>query len=122
MVNNATFSGCLIEARVDGRFHMTGHDHHDDQNSGGASDRPSFRDYRELTDIPKLFHQEAQQFFKIYKQVEGLEVQPKGWADRVEAIDQVKSLVQCYSRSQATRELQPRSSRSVARYVNTEDM
>ena len=96
MVNEPTFSGCLIEARVVGLFRMTDHGHNDYKVLAVPHTDPLFGEYRELSDVPKPFLQEVEQFFRTYKQLEGVEVHPKGWAGREEAIDEVKSSVQRY--------------------------
>lgn len=98
MVNEPTFSGCLIETRVVGLFRMTDHGANDYKVLGVPNSDPLFADCKELEDVPHHYLREVEHFFSTYKQLEGAEVIPLGWACREEAIKVVRAAVTLYQR------------------------
>ena len=96
MVNEPTFSGCLIEARVVGLFRMQDHGANDFKILSVPHTDPLFSGYRELDDVPAPFLQEVEHFFGTYKQLEGVPVETHGWAGRDEALAEVRSSVVRY--------------------------
>ncbi len=98
MVNEPTFSGCLIEARVMGLFRMRDRGANDFKVLGVPHSDPLFRDYRGLADIPKAFLLEVEHFFQTYKQLEGAEVESLGWAGGEDAIQEVRASVERYAK------------------------
>jgi inorganic pyrophosphatase len=97
MVNEPTFSGCLIEARVIGLFKMKDNGQDDFKVLGVPYTDPLFAEYHELPDVPSHFLREVEHFFATYKQLEGVEIQVHGWASANEAIEEVRSSVTRYS-------------------------
>lgn len=93
MVNEATFSGCLIQARVVGIFRMTDRGANDFKVLGVPNTDPLFDEYRELENVPRAFLREVEHFFSTYKQLEGVQVKPLGWASRVDAVAEVTAAV-----------------------------
>src|SRR5262245_12400924 len=71
MVNEPTFSGCLIEARVVGIFKMKDKGADDFKVLGVPNDDPLFGHVRRLEDVPPHFLREVEFFFTTYKQLEG---------------------------------------------------
>lgn len=90
MVNEPTFTGCLIEARVVGLFRMDDRGAHDYKILGVPDRDPLFADYEELSDVPPHFLREVEHFFSTYKQLEGVQVEPQGWRDREAALEEVR--------------------------------
>ncbi len=90
MVNEPTFSGCLIEARVIGLFRMTDRGQHDYKILGVPDTDPLFADYQNLPDVAPHFLREVEHFFATYKQLEGVVIETQGWADRAEALEEVR--------------------------------
>src|SRR5438270_2683637 len=80
MVNEPTFSGCLIEARVLGLFRMTDRGKNDFKVFGVPHTDPLFAELQALTDVPHHFLREVEHFFATYKQLEGAPVETHGWA------------------------------------------
>jgi inorganic pyrophosphatase len=101
MVNEPTFTGCLIEARVVGLFRMTDHGANDYKILGVPNTDPLFAEVKDLENVPKHFLPEVSHFFATYKQLEGTPVVPLGWASAAEAIATVKSAVDAYSASKS---------------------
>lgn len=96
MVNEPTFSGCLIETRVVGLFKMTDRGANDYKVLGVPHSDPLFSDVNSLDDVPQHYLREVEHFFATYKQLEGVEVNPLGWAKTDEAVAAVKDAVERY--------------------------
>ncbi len=79
MVNEPTFSGCVIEARPIGLFKMLDRDEHDDKVLAVPARDPLFQDYKDINDIPKHYLREVAHFFEVYKDLEGHRTKPIGW-------------------------------------------
>jgi len=90
MVNEPTFSGCLIEARVVGIFRMLDRGQNDFKVLGVPSTDPLFAQILKLDDVPKHFLREVEHFFATYKQLEGATVEPLGWASAEEGTAEVR--------------------------------
>ena len=91
MVNEPTFSGCLIEARVVGLFRMVDRGSNDYKVLAVPNTDPLFDEFRDLSDVPSHYLREVSHFFATYKQLEGVTVQVGGWAPAAEAIAEVKA-------------------------------
>ena len=91
MVNEPTFSGCLIEARLVGMFRMTDRGMSDFKLLGVPFRDPLFEGYRELRDVPSHFLREVEHFFATYKQLEGLPVKTEGWVGVEEALAEFRA-------------------------------
>lgn len=85
MVNEPTFAGCVIEARPVAIFHMIDRGDPDDKILAVPATDPIFSDYRDIGDVPKHFLNEIAHFFQTYKQLQGIQVTPKGWEDATQA-------------------------------------
>ena len=99
MVNEPTFSGCLIEARVVGIFRMKDRGQNDFKILGVPNKDPLFEDIRKLSDVPKHFLREVEFFFTTYKQLEGVTIEPMGWASNEEGTAEVRGSVERFRSS-----------------------
>lgn len=99
MVNEPTFVGCLIEARVLGMFKMKDKGANDFKVLGVPHSDPLFAEFHNLDDVPKHFLLEVEHFFQTYKQLEGISVQSEGWAGAEEATEEVRASVTRYTES-----------------------
>jgi inorganic pyrophosphatase len=93
MVSEATFSGCLIETRVVGMFRMQDRGVNDFKVLGVPDRDPLFEEVRALSDVPPHFLREVEHFFLTYKQLEGIAVEARGWAESSEAMAEVQASV-----------------------------
>jgi inorganic pyrophosphatase len=100
MVNEPTFSGCLIEARVIGLFRMKDRGVNDFKILGVPHTDPLFSEYLNLRDIPSHFLREVEHFFGTYKQLEGVTIETMGWATAQEATAEVQASVARYAEKQ----------------------
>jgi inorganic pyrophosphatase len=101
MVNEPTFSGCLIATRVIGLFRMKDHNVNDFKVLGVPHTDPLFAEFQNLGDVPSHFLREVEHFFATYKQLEGTHVEPMGWATAQDAILEVRASVERYRAQKA---------------------
>jgi inorganic pyrophosphatase len=99
MVNEPTFSGCLIEARVVGIFKMRDKGINDFKVLGVPNKDPLFNSIRVLTDVPPHFLREVEHFFSTYKQLEGVQTEPLGWAPQEEGAAEVRSCIERFRKT-----------------------
>ncbi len=97
MVNEPTFSGCLIEARIVGGFKMLDRGSGDYKVLAVPNSDPLFAEFQELEDVPKHFLREVEHFFVSYKQLEGVTIEPQGWDHRVEAMETVRLAIRHFT-------------------------
>ncbi|MBV9080753.1 MAG: inorganic diphosphatase [Elusimicrobia bacterium] len=102
MVNDPTFSGCLIETRVIGLFKMRDNGDDDFKVFGVPNSDPLFAEVHELDDVPKHFLKEVEHFFATYKQLEGVDIEVQGWGTVKEAIDEVNISVERYAKTKTS--------------------
>lgn len=93
MVNEPTFTGCLIEARVIGLFKMKDKGFNDYKIFGVPNSDPLFAEYRDLSSVPPHFLREVEHFFGTYKQLEGHHTEIQGWATAEAGIAEVQASV-----------------------------
>jgi len=96
MVNEPTFSGCLIETRVVGLFRMVDRGANDYKVLGVPNTDPLFAEYQDLEDVANHFLREVEHFFATYKQLEGAVVEPQGWESAAKATEEVRASVARY--------------------------
>jgi inorganic pyrophosphatase len=52
---------------------------------------PLFAAMKTLDDVPSHFLREVEHFFATYKQLEGVQTEPLGWASREEGVNEVRA-------------------------------
>jgi inorganic pyrophosphatase len=82
-----TFPGCLIPVKALGMFEMRDEKGGDDKIICVPLHDPYWNHHEQLEDLPELLRQEIEQFFSIYKDLEGKQVSIGGWGSR-EAAEQ----------------------------------
>jgi inorganic pyrophosphatase len=97
MVNEPTFTGCLIETRVIGLFRMKDHGMHDYKVFGVPNSDPLFAEFRGLDNVPRHFLREVEHFFATYKHLEGVMTEVEGWAPAKDAMAEVEASVDRYA-------------------------
>ena len=93
MVNEPTFSGCLIEARIVGIFKMRDKGQNDYKLLAVPNKDPLFCDIKKLEDVPHHFLREVEHFFSTYKHLEGVTIEPLGWASVEDGIIEVRASI-----------------------------
>jgi inorganic pyrophosphatase len=101
MVNEPTFSGCLIQARVVGLFRMKDRGLNDFKVLGVPHTDPLFAEYKNLEDVAGHYLREVEHFFATYKQLEGIHIETQGWDVAATAAAEVRAAVVRYGRSLA---------------------
>ncbi len=93
MVNEPTFTGCLIRARVIGMFGMKDAGSRDYKLLAVPDSDPLYAEYVELGDAPPHFLREVENFFANYKQLEGVTVEPEGWSGVADAMGELEASI-----------------------------
>jgi len=96
ITNAPTFSGCVIEARPLGIFHLVDRGQLDDKILAVPHTDPLFKEYHSLKDVPPHFLDEMTHFFNVYKDLERGKVEGKGWDDTEYAHAAIKHAVKQY--------------------------
>lgn len=94
MVNEPTFSGCLIEARPIGIFKMTDRGDNDFKILAVPNTDPLCAEIHDLWRVPPHFLREVEHFFGTYKQLEAAVVQSQGWEPVEKAKEEVSKACQ----------------------------
>ncbi len=98
MVNEPTFSGCLIECRPLGLFRMTDKGDNDFKVLAVPSTDPIFAEYNDLWRVPPHYLREVEHFFATYKQLEGGQVKTLGWDKADAAYEEIKLSIERYQK------------------------
>jgi inorganic pyrophosphatase len=85
-----TFPGCLIMVNPVGLFKMRDEKGIDDKIICVPLYDPYWNQYEQLEELPLLLRQEIEQFFSIYKDLEGKAVSIEGWRSRDEAVREIE--------------------------------
>lgn len=85
LVSEPTFPGCLIETRVVGMLEMTDDKGHDQKLLTIPMGDPTWNHVDDLSGVPPHLLREIAHFFKVYKDLEGKEVDVREWVDVVAA-------------------------------------
>ncbi len=96
MTNEPTFSGCVIEARPLGVFHLIDRGVVDDKILAVPHTDPLFNHYHKLDDVPAHFLEEVTHFFNVYKDLERAETEGKGWDGLERAYTEIERAVVNY--------------------------
>jgi inorganic pyrophosphatase len=86
LVEDPTFPGCRIRTRVVAIFRMIDEKGPDDKLICVPQGDPTWEAVRELDDINAAFRAEIEQFFRVYKDLEGGHTRTAGFGERSEAL------------------------------------
>ena len=90
MVNEPTFSGCLIETRVIGMLRMRDKGDADDKLLAVPGSDPLFAGYTDLASVPPHYLREVEHFFSTYKTLEGGGIETLGWCGAADAMAELQ--------------------------------
>jgi inorganic pyrophosphatase len=102
LVGDPTFPGCRIRVRIVGVFRMVDEKGQDDKLLCVPLRDPLWSDLREPEDIPPAFRAEIEQFFKVYKELEGVATRTAGFGDRAEALQVLEEAREASRKSNAS--------------------
>ena len=97
LVNEATFPGCLIDARPIGLFVMYDEKGRDDKVLCVPVSDPLWNHIFSLDQVPPHLLDEIEHFFRIYKDLEQKTVKVEGWQNRQAAIKIIEQAQQRYN-------------------------
>jgi inorganic pyrophosphatase len=100
-LHEPTFPGCLIPVKPVGMFKMRDEKGIDNKIVCVPLNDPYWNENDELEDLPLLLRQEIQQFFSIYKDLEGKQVEIDGWCSRDEAAREITNAQERYREGRA---------------------
>ena len=123
MVNEPTFSGCLIEARPIGLFKMTDRGDNDFKILAVPHTDPIFKDHDDLWRVAPHFLREVEHFFATYKALEGENlVITQGWeaAERARA-EIIASIKRYHDHNAAQKALEETKSAESAAQAATDE-
>ena len=105
MVNEPTFSGCLIECRALGLFKMTDRGDNDFKILAVPNTDPTFAEMQDLSRVPRHYLREVEHFFATYKALEGTNlVQTQGWDDVEAAHEEITKGIERFEQAQKRRD------------------
>jgi inorganic pyrophosphatase len=105
LLEEPTFPGCLIEARVIGMFKMRDEKGPDDKVLCVPAHDPRVEHLRDIHHVSEFERLEIQHFFEVYKELEpGKTVEGANWADRAAAEAQVEASRKRYAEYLAARQ------------------
>jgi inorganic pyrophosphatase len=87
LVGDPTFPGCRIRGRTVAVFRMVDQEGPDDKLVCVPRRDPMWSEVRDVGDIPAAYRAEIEQFFRVYKDLEGLRTRTAGFGDRREALE-----------------------------------
>ena len=86
MVDQSTFPGCLVEARIIGVITIQSSNDRPEQKLLGVPVRePRFAEYADVSDVPGHLLREIEHFFDVFKDLEGSDIGVLGWEGAQEA-------------------------------------
>lgn len=98
LVEDATFPGCVIEARPIALMRMDDDGEQDDKVIAVPVEDPRFDHMSDLEDVPEHMRAEIDEFFETYKNLEpGKEVETLGWEDRDAALAAIEHARELYT-------------------------
>jgi inorganic pyrophosphatase len=95
------FDRLLVPVKPLGAFKMSDEKGSDDKIICVPLNDPYWNCNEQLEDLPELLRDEIEQFFSIYKDLEGKEVNVEGWRSREEAAEVIEAARERLRQSQA---------------------
>lgn len=99
MMQNPTFPGCMIEARIIGMFLMSDDKGRDEKLIGVPIHDPRYDQVFSLGDLSSHTELEFEHFFREYKRLEKKEVTIEGWYNVDDAVKALEDARENYKKS-----------------------
>jgi len=93
LIEEPTFSGCLISARPVGMLVMRDEKGHDNKILGVPLHDPRWHHVKDIHEIPPHLLNEIENFFLTYKRLEAKVVTSEGWEDRKKTMEYLNDSV-----------------------------
>jgi inorganic pyrophosphatase len=105
LLEEPTFPGCLITARVIGMFQMKDEKGPDDKILCVPASDPRMEHLRDIHHVPEFERLEIQHFFEVYKDLEpGKSVEAARWSDRAAAEAEIERSRKRYAEAEGSAE------------------
>jgi inorganic pyrophosphatase len=102
LLEEPTFPGCVIDARVIGMFRMRDEKGGDDKVLCVPARDPRMEHLRDIHHVSEFERLEIQHFFEVYKELEpGKSVEGSAWADRATAEAEIEACRKRYAEQHA---------------------
>ena len=96
IMDEPTFSGCLIAVRPIGLMNMVDSGDRDDKVIAVPDKDPMYSGVRDITDLPQHMLKEIAHFFEVYKELEGKKTEVLGWQGSQSARETVLRALELY--------------------------
>ncbi|TXT55285.1 MAG: Inorganic pyrophosphatase [Candidatus Thorarchaeota archaeon] len=96
LINQPTFTSCLVHARPIGIMEMYDMGHIDDKIIAVPRNEPYYRDVKSIVDIPRSQIEELKHFYDTYKIQEGGHTEIKRFRELADAYDTIKRCMEDY--------------------------
>jgi inorganic pyrophosphatase len=93
------FSGCLVECRPIGLFHLIDRGKADEKVIAVPVSDPYADGIHELTDVPQHALREIEHFFQVYKDLEGVATRTRGFEDAKAARSAIVEAMELYEKT-----------------------
>jgi inorganic pyrophosphatase len=93
------FTGCLVEARPIGLFHLVDRGVPDEKVLAVPTGDPYSEGLTDLRDIPRHYLKEIEHFFQVYKDLEGTRTETKGFEGAAPAREAIVRAMELYRSS-----------------------
>ncbi len=97
LMTEPVFTGCLVECRPVGLFHLVDHGQADEKVLAVPLADPYSTERHDLADVPRHFLKEIEHFFQVYKDLEGKHTETRGFENAEAARDAINRAMQMYS-------------------------
>jgi len=92
------FTGCLVEARPVGLFHLIDHGVPDEKVLAVPLGDPYSEGIHDLKDVPPHYLREVEHFFRVYKDLEGTHTETRGFENATAARAAIEQAMTAYTR------------------------
>jgi inorganic pyrophosphatase len=101
MVDESTFPGCLVEARMIGMLTIQSSSGRPEQKLLGVPVRePRFAEHEDISDVPGHLLREIEHFFEVFKDLEGSDIGVVGWEGAQEAQELLEEAIRAGEESE----------------------
>ncbi|MDG3547309.1 inorganic diphosphatase [Methanobacterium formicicum] len=97
LIDQPTFSSCLIKTRPIGVIKMRDDDEKDDKVIGVPVNDPYSEETHDIKDLPSSLLDEITHFFREYKKMQNINTEIVGWENKKEAIRIIKRSMDRYN-------------------------
>jgi inorganic pyrophosphatase len=100
LINQPTFTSCLVRARPIGLMEMEDAGRIDDKIIAVPVEDPYYREVNSIIDLPKSQTNELAQFYRFYKVYEGVHTEVRNFKELKDAYSSINRCIEDYKRNQ----------------------